>query len=125
MADFAAERGRLTRGRPSVLVVVTVAGRQRLVDFLALRTDGELLRVPARHPDLAAQRLDGRAEDRGLHHVVLVDIVREPLVIAMRRIDLEIFVNLQVAVRHYFGAHVSKLTVSGEGAAARPGGPRG
>jgi hypothetical protein len=38
--------------------------------------------------------------------------VREPLVIAMRRIDLEVFMNLQVAVWHYFGAHEPKLTVS-------------
>src|SRR5262245_34693862 len=93
--------------------VIVVAGRQRLVDFLTLRADGELLRIPAGHPDLAAQRLDGRAEDRGLHHVVLVDVVREPLMIAMRRIDLEVFVNLQVAVWHNFGAHNTKPTFSG------------
>ena len=107
---------RLTREGPPLLVIV-VAGRQRLIDFLALWAHGELLRIPARHPDLAAQRLDGRAEDRGLHHVVLVDVVREPLVIAMRRIDLEVFVNLQIAVWHYFdfGAHVLKLTVSDAG----------
>jgi hypothetical protein len=35
--------------------------------------------------------------------------------IAMRRIDLEVFVNLQIAVWHYFCAHVPKLTVSGGG----------
>jgi hypothetical protein len=39
--------------------------------------------------------------------------VREPLVIAMRRVDLEVLVDLEVAVRHYFGAHVVQFTVSG------------
>src|SRR6202035_2461344 len=116
---------RLTRQGPTLLgfVAVAVAWRQRLVDFLALRAHGELLRIPARYPNLAAQRLDGRAEDSRVHHVVLVDIVREPLMIAMRRIDLAVLVNLKIAVWHYFGAHVRKLTVSGEGPTARRAGP--
>src|SRR6201992_1477179 len=115
---------RLTRQGPTLLRFVAVAWRQRLVDFLALRAHGELLRIPARHPNLAAQRLDGRAEDSRVHHVVLVDIVREPLMIAMRRIDLAVLVNLKIAVWHYFCAHVRKLTVSGEGPTARRAGPR-
>src|SRR3954454_22177661 len=58
-----------------------------LPDFLALRTDGELLRRPAGHPDLAAQ-----GHDRGAHHhrlgeLVLVDEVGEPLVVTLVRGD--------------------------------------
>src|SRR6202167_5410838 len=100
------ERGWLTAVRPLLRsAVAVIARRQRLVNFLALRADRVFLGVPARHPDLAAQRLDRRAEHGRVHHVVLVDIVREPLVIAMRSIDLAVFMYLQVALRHYFGAH--------------------
>src|ERR1700689_5058282 len=104
------ERSWLTAVRPLLRgAVAVVARRQRLVNFLALRADRVFLGVPARHPDLAAQRLDRRAEHGRIHHVVLVDVVREPLVIAMRGIDLAVLMDLQVAVRHYFGAHTSSL----------------
>src|ERR1700685_2162263 len=106
------ERGWLTVVRPllrGAVAVAVVARRQRLVNFLALRADRVFLGVPARHPDLAAQRLDRRAEHGRVHHVVLDDVVREPLVSAMRSIDLAVLMYLQVAVRHYFGAHRSSL----------------
>ena len=59
------------------------AGLHRLPDLLALRTHRELLRRAARHPDLAAQRDDGRAHHHGLGELVLVDVVAEALVVTL------------------------------------------
>src|SRR5689334_10444569 len=71
-----------TRAETS-LVVVPVSWLERLPDLLALRTDRELLRRPARHPDLAAQRHDRGAHDHRLGELVLVDVVAETLVVAL------------------------------------------
>src|ERR1700722_16562671 len=54
-----------------------------LVDFLARGADRIALRVPARHPDLAAERGQRRAEYRTVDDFVFLHVVREPLVIAI------------------------------------------
>src|ERR1700743_2946645 len=92
-------------GRCSASLLAGAAGRQRVVDLLALRADREPLRVPARHPYLAADRANGRPEDRALGDLVGVRVVRESLVIPVGRVDPEVLMNLEVALWKYFGAH--------------------
>src|SRR6476469_4612600 len=63
-----------------VAAVLRVA--QAVVDLLADRAHGELLRVAAGHPDLAAEghhRLTGQG---ALEDLLLADVVREALVVA-------------------------------------------
>ena len=53
------------------------------MDLLAFGADGELRRIAARRPLLAAQRRDGFAGDRTLDDLVLLNVVGEPFVIAV------------------------------------------
>ena len=73
-------------GRRSGRPVTRRRPRRRLhglPDLLALRADRELLRRPARHPDLAAEGDDGGAHHHRLGELVLLDVVREPLVVTL------------------------------------------
>src|SRR6476469_6270352 len=62
-----------------VAAVLRVA--QAVVDLLADRAHGELLRVAARDPDLAAERHDGLAGQGALEDLLLAHVVREALVV--------------------------------------------
>src|SRR5690349_20798192 len=55
---------------------------QAVVDLLADRADGELVRVAPGHPDLAAQRDHRLARQRRRQDLLLADVVREALVVA-------------------------------------------
>src|SRR6185437_13878766 len=57
--------------------------RAHAVELLAHRADREVLRIAAGHPDLPAQRDHRRAEHHCLGDLVLVDVVGEPLVVAV------------------------------------------
>jgi hypothetical protein len=70
-------------GRPVARRRSSVALGQRLVDFLALRADGEPLGIPARHPHLAAQRHHRATGYRTVDDLVFLDVVRKPLMIAI------------------------------------------
>src|SRR6478609_3824139 len=58
-------------------LAAVVSGAQALVNFLALGADGELLRIPARCPDLAAEGNHGFTGQRGFHDLFLAHVVRE------------------------------------------------
>src|SRR6478609_7376686 len=60
-------------------LAAVVSGAQALVDFLAFGADGELLRIPARSPDLAAERDHRFTGQRGFHDLFLAHVVREAL----------------------------------------------
>ena len=62
--------------------VAVLRAAQTLVDLLAHRAHRELVRVTARHPDLAAQRDHRGAGQRGLEDLLLAHVVREPLPVA-------------------------------------------
>src|SRR5277367_1594146 len=98
--------------RLSCSVVAFAARGQHSVDLLAGRADRIALGVTAWHPHLAAERGDRRARHHAVDDLALVDVVREPLVIAvtMRQIGLRIFADARVLLRKNLSlAHVASL----------------
>src|SRR6478735_5154569 len=65
-----------------VPVAAVLRGAQAVVDLLADRAHGELLRVAARDPDLAAEGHDGLTGQGALEDLLLAHVVREALVVA-------------------------------------------
>src|SRR5580704_1435328 len=76
-------------------VAAAVTGGKPLVDFLARGANRIALRIPARHPDLAAERGQRRAEHRTVDDLVFLHVVREPLVIAVtvRRVGPDVLAD--------------------------------
>ena len=100
--------------RGSVFALAT--GGQHVEDLLAGGTDRVTLGIPARHPYLAAEGDDGGSGHRALDDLVLVDVVREPLVIpvAVRQIGPCVFADARFLLRKSLSlAHVSESSSDG------------
>src|SRR5271155_1036914 len=98
--------------RLSCSVVAFAARGQHSVDLLAGRADRIALGVTAWHPHLAAERGDRRARHHAVDDLALVDVVREPLVVAVtvRRIRPHILVDAGPLVGENLSlAHVASV----------------
>src|SRR5271155_174820 len=97
--------------RLSCSVLAFAALGQHFVDLLAGGADRIALGVAARHPHLAAERGDRRARHHAVDDLALVDVVREPLVIAvtMRQIGAHVLLDACALVRKNLSlAHVGE-----------------
>src|SRR5580693_3969635 len=108
-------RGAGRRNTGSVVAAVVARG-QVLVDLLAGGADRITLGVTAGHPDLAAKRGNRRAGHHAVDDLALVDVVREPLVIAVavRRVRPHILLDAGLLVRKNLSlAHLGESISSG------------
>ena len=109
--------------------------RERLVDLLAFRAHRVTLRITARHPDLAAQRHHGRAAHGAVDDLVLLDIMGEPLMVAIAGLQIRSGASVfaDAALGQDFGTHKSRVYAAatkppgsartGSGTCRRPGQP--
>ena len=92
---------RLPCGSAAVAATPATTSHVLLERAPALGADGVAVRIAARHPALAAQRLHLLTEDVGAHLVGLADDVGESLVVAVVEAHVAAYVNpfvhLQVA----------------------------
>ena len=94
-------------------LVFAFAGGEMIVDLLASGADRVPLGVPARHPDLAAERGDRRSGDHAVNDLVLVDVVCEPLMVAVtvRQVGPDILLDARVLLgKHLSLAHLREST---------------
>jgi hypothetical protein len=91
---------------------VFAARFQGFPDLLALRTNGEPLRITARYPDLSAQRDDRRTHHHRLGQLVLRHVVREALVITLLNAVIRAF--LRAFIDDRFGTWGWLLTHAGQ-----------
>src|SRR5215213_9922914 len=87
-----------------------VVASEAFPDLLAFRADGKAFGIPTGYPHLAAQGHDRRTHHHSLGEVLLADIVREALMVAL--LDAKLRTLFCSLVDHGLGARTQLLAHS-------------